>query len=89
MAKEKVSKAVKKGKKREVKSHITIRLDPTILDYFKKLAKETEMPYQTLINSFLADCAARKARPVLAWTTEEEKQKEKEKDLSKDKEKAD
>ncbi|MCD8340239.1 MAG: BrnA antitoxin family protein [Burkholderiales bacterium] len=77
MAKEKVAKALKKAKHHAVKEHITIRLDPSILDYFKKLAKETEVPYQTLINSFLADCAAKKARPILTWSIEEEKQKDK------------
>ena len=38
----------------------TIRLDRETLDYFKSLAKDTGLPYQTLINLYLKDCAKKK-----------------------------
>ncbi len=49
------------------KSSVTIRLDNNTVDYFKKLSEEIHMPYQTLINAFLTDCAAKKMRPNLEW----------------------
>jgi len=49
-----------KGKRnpyaRRLKKQITIRLDEDTLTYFKRLAEEAEVPYQTLINLFLRDC---------------------------------
>ena len=60
-----------KGKRnpyaRRLKKQITIRLDQETLAYFKRLASETEVPYQTLINSFLRDCARTKKRPAMRW----------------------
>jgi uncharacterized protein (DUF4415 family) len=49
------------------KKQITIRLDEETLDYFKELANETEIPYQTLINLYLRECAKTKKRPGLKW----------------------
>lgn len=36
-------------------------------DYFKGLSEQVHMPYQTLINAYLADCAAKKIKPSLVW----------------------
>jgi uncharacterized protein (DUF4415 family) len=52
---------------RHLKKQITIRLDESVLDYFKKLGEETEIPYQTLINLYLRDCAEKKRRISLRW----------------------
>lgn len=50
-----------KGKKnpyaKKLKKQITIRLDEAVIDYFKELAEENEISYQTLINLYLKDCA--------------------------------
>jgi predicted DNA binding CopG/RHH family protein len=60
-----------KGKKnpyaRRLKRQITIRLDEPTIEYFKELAVETDIPYQTLINLFLRDCAASKKKPAIQW----------------------
>ena len=60
-----------KGKKnpyaRRLKKQITIRLDEDTLTYFKKLAADTEIPYQTLINLYLGECARSKKRPSMRW----------------------
>lgn len=53
---------------RNEKQSVTIRIDQSSIDYFKQLAAETGMPYQTLINSFLADCTARKLKPTTVWS---------------------
>jgi hypothetical protein len=37
---------------------VTIRLDELTIEYFKGLTHETGIPYQTLINLYLRDCAA-------------------------------
>ncbi len=60
-----------KGKRnpyaKRLKKQVTIRLDEVTIDYFKKLSEETGVPYQTLINLYLRDCAAKgaKARNVV------------------------
>lgn len=43
--------------KRPAKKAITINLDVTTIDYFKKLSEESNIPYQTIINFYLRDCA--------------------------------
>ena len=50
-----------------LKKQITIRLDTTTLEYFKELAEETEIPYQTLINLYLRECASSGKRPSMRW----------------------
>ncbi len=52
---------------RRLKKQITIRLDTPTLKYFKDLADEMGIPYQTLINLYLRDCAASRKRPSLRW----------------------
>ena len=49
------------------KQPVTIRLDPAVLEYFRQLAQEVHQPYQTLINSYLSDCARERRRPTLVW----------------------
>ena len=41
-----------------LKKQITIRLDSDIIRYFKSLAAQSGLSYQTLINLYLRDCAA-------------------------------
>ena len=50
-----------------VKKPVTIRLDEATVSYFKGLAIETGIPYQTLINLFLRDCAENKKEPAVSW----------------------
>ena len=54
------------------KKQVTIRLDEGIVDYFKALAEEVEIPYQTLINLYLRDCAASGKRLELHWRDDDE-----------------
>lgn len=51
-----------------LKKPVTIRLDRDTIAYFKDLAEETGIPYQTLINLYLRDCVAHERRLELAWT---------------------
>ena len=52
-----------------LKRQVTIRLDQSTVDYFKKLATESEIPYQTLINLYLRDCAVSRRRLAMNWKT--------------------
>lgn len=61
------SKAKKNPHARQLKRQVTIRLDEKVLDYFKALSGDTEIPYQTLINLYLLDCAAKERRISLRW----------------------
>ncbi len=61
------SKGMKNPYVKPAKATVTIRLDRATVDYFKDLAAQVNMPYQTLINSYLAECAAKKKKPALVW----------------------
>ena len=61
------SKAKKNPYANRLKRQVTIRLDEETIEYFKKLSEEAEIPYQTLINLYLRDCAASSRRLSLQW----------------------
>ena len=61
------SKAEKNPYAKRLKKQITIRLETQTLEYFKKLAEEAGIPYQTLINLYLRDCASSKKKLSLQW----------------------
>lgn len=60
-----------KGKKnpyaRRLKRQITIRLDEDTISYFRGLADDTGIAYQTLINLYLRECAATKKKLSIHW----------------------
>jgi len=60
-----------KGKRnpyaKRLKQSVTIRLDRGTVNYFKALAKDIGVPYQTLINLYLRDCAVTERRPAMRW----------------------
>jgi uncharacterized protein (DUF4415 family) len=47
---------------------VTIRLDGATVEYFKAMAEETGLRYQTLINLYLRECAATGKKLSLEWT---------------------
>jgi len=51
------SKSVKNPYAKRLKKQITIRLDEDTISYFKKMADDKGIPYQSLINLYLRDCA--------------------------------
>lgn len=53
---------VKKGKKQ-----ITINIDIDTIDYFKSQSESSGIPYQTLINLYLSDCANKKRVLQMSW----------------------
>ena len=44
------------------KQQITIRIDKETISWFKELSDQTGVPYQTLMNLYLTDCAKKKKR---------------------------
>jgi len=50
-----------------LKKQITIRLEEATVEYFKKIAKEKGIPYQSLINLYLKDCAEGKKKLEMKW----------------------
>ena len=61
------SKARRNPYASRLKQSVTIRLDSRALAYFKGLAASTGIPYQTLINLYLRDCAATERKLELQW----------------------
>lgn len=49
---------------RNTKKQISINLDGDVILYFKALAEETGVAYQSLINMFLLQCVKEKKRPL-------------------------
>jgi len=54
---------------RKLKKQITLRLDPDVIEYFKKKAEESGIPYQTLINLYLQDCRASGRELKMTWSS--------------------
>lgn len=52
---------------KQLKKQVTINLDSDIIDYFKAQSEEAGLPYQTLINLYLKDCAANGRRLRMSW----------------------
>ncbi len=46
---------------------VTIRLDREAVAYFRDMAEETGIPYQSLINLYLRDCAMHQRKLKMDW----------------------
>jgi uncharacterized protein (DUF4415 family) len=60
-----------KGKKnpytKHLKQPVTMRLDKDSVEYFKSMSEESGIPYQTLINLYLRDCALNERKLNIDW----------------------
>lgn len=54
---------------KKAKKQLTIRLDEDTIEYFRKLAEESGIPYQSLINLYLRDCALKNKKLHLKWAS--------------------
>jgi predicted DNA binding CopG/RHH family protein len=52
---------------KHLKKQITIRIDESAIEYFKAQAANTGIPYQSLINLYLTDCASKHKTLDLTW----------------------
>ncbi|MCK4803452.1 MAG: BrnA antitoxin family protein [Spirochaetes bacterium] len=62
-----MSESIKNPYTAKLKRQITIRIDAEAIAYFKKLANETGIPYQKLINLYLSDCARSHRKLIMKW----------------------
>jgi uncharacterized protein (DUF4415 family) len=62
------SKSRKNPYAKALKRQITIRLDEATIEYFRGLSGELGMPYQSLMNLYLRDCAAHRRTLRMSWT---------------------
>lgn len=60
-------KAVKNPYAKELKKQMTIKVTPSVIDYFKAEALRTGIPYQTLINLYLTDCVKNHRTIDIEW----------------------
>jgi uncharacterized protein (DUF4415 family) len=51
----------------KLKKSVTIRLGEDVIEYFKAMAEESGVPYQSLINLYLRDCAAQQRKVDIQW----------------------
>jgi predicted DNA binding CopG/RHH family protein len=60
-------KEVKNPYPKHKKKLVGINLSPAVIDYFKKLAEDSDIPYQKLIDLYLLDCVKHKRKISLKW----------------------
>ena len=51
----------------KLKKSVTIRLGEDVIQYFKGMAEESGVPYQSLINLYLRDCALQHRKLDIQW----------------------
>ena len=51
----------------KLKKPVTIRLSEDVIEYFKGMAEESGVPYQSLINLYLRDCASQHRKVDIQW----------------------
>ena len=61
------SEARKNPYAKMLKKQITINIDNNAIAYFKEQAAATGIPYQTLINLYLTDCARQHRKLTVSW----------------------
>lgn len=52
---------------KRLKKQITINIDSETVDFFKEQSEKSGIPYQTLINLYLSDCARNKKQLQMSW----------------------
>ena len=51
----------------KLKRPVTMRLSEDVVVYFKRMADEAGVPYQSLINLYLRDCLANNRKVRIHW----------------------
>lgn len=62
------SNARKNPYAQKLKKQITINIDSDTIQFFKDMASSSGIPYQTLINLYLSDCAANNRKLNMTWS---------------------
>lgn len=53
----------------KLKKSVTMRLSEDVIGYFKQMADEKGVPYQSLINLYLRDCVSSHRKIDISWQT--------------------
>jgi len=51
----------------KLKKSVKMRLSEDIINYFKEMAIESGIPYQSLINLYLRDCVQKHRKVDISW----------------------
>lgn len=54
----------------QLKKSVTMRLSQDIIGYFKEMAIESGVPYQSLINLYLRDCVLNHRKIDISWDSQ-------------------
>src|SRR5690606_10173491 len=54
----------------KLKRPVTMRLSEDVISYFKDMAEEAGVPYQSLINLYLRDCVAQHRKLSIEWPSQ-------------------
>jgi uncharacterized protein (DUF4415 family) len=63
------SNSVRNPYLKKSKKQLTIRLDEDTIEYFRSLSEDSGIPYQSLINLYLRECAASNKKLNMKWAT--------------------
>jgi len=63
------SDSVRNPYAKHLKKQVTLRLNRSVVTYFKVLANETGIPYQNLINLYLSECAHSGKKLTVQWAS--------------------
>ncbi len=50
-----------------MKRQVTINISEDAIEYFRQMSEQCGLPYQTLINLYLVDCAEKKRQLQISW----------------------
>jgi len=53
-----------------LKKPVTMRLGEDVINYFKQMAEDSGVPYQSLINLYLRDCISKHRKVDISWHQE-------------------
>ena len=51
----------------KLKKPVTMRLSEDVIDYFKGMSNDSDIPYQSLINLYLRDCVSNHRKLDMSW----------------------
>ncbi len=63
------SESVRNPYLKKSKRQLTIRLDEDTIGYFRKLSEDSGIPYQSLINLYLRECASENRKLQMKWAS--------------------
>ena len=54
---------------KRLKKQVTLRVSDDVIEYFERMAGETGVPYEVLIDLYLRDCVASHRRLKMRWAS--------------------